>query len=205
MATNLRVGLTGGIASGKSTVSSILRELGAVVIDADQLAREVVEKGTPGLAAVVEEFGPGLLTPDGDLDRAAMGALVFGDESARKRLEAIVHPLVFERIVDLESHAPSGAVIVHDIPLLAESGRAAAPDRGGFDAVIVVDAPQDVQVARMVRDRGWTEADALSRIAAQATPEDRRAIATYLVDNVGTVEDLRAQVEKIYAELTNSR
>jgi len=200
MATNLRVGLTGGIASGKSTVSSILRELGAVVIDADQLAREVVEKGTPGLAAVVEEFGPDLLTPDGDLDRAAMGALVFGDESARKRLEAIVHPLVFERIVDLESHAPAGAVIVHDIPLLAESGRADT-----FDAVIVVDAPQDVQVARMVRDRGWTEAEALSRIAAQATPEDRRAIATYLVENVGTVEELRAQVEKIYAELTNPR
>jgi dephospho-CoA kinase len=201
----MRVGLTGGIASGKSTVSAMLRELGAVVIDADQLAREVVAKGTPGLAAVVEEFGPGLLTPDGDLDRAAMGDLVFSDESARKRLEAIVHPLVFERIVDLETHAPEGSVIVHDIPLLAESGRAAAPDRGGFDAVIVVDAPQDVQVARMVRDRGWTEAEALSRIAAQATAEDRRAIATYLVDNTGSLEDLRAEVEKIYAALTTLR
>jgi dephospho-CoA kinase len=201
----MRVGLTGGIASGKSTVSAMLRELGAVVIDADQLAREVVAKGTPGLAAVVEEFGPGLLTADGDLDRAAMGDLVFSDESARKRLEAIVHPLVFERIVDLETRAPEGAVIVHDIPLLAESGRAAAPDRGGFDAVIVVDAPQDVQVARMVRDRGWTEAEALSRIAAQATAEDRRAIATYLVDNTGSLEDLRAEVEKIYAALTTLR
>jgi dephospho-CoA kinase len=201
----MRVGLTGGIASGKSTVSAMLRELGAVVIDADQLAREVVAKGTPGLAAVVEEFGPGLLTPDGDLDRAAMGDLVFSDESARKRLEAIVHPLVFERIVDLETRAPEGAVIVHDIPLLAESGRAAAPDRGGFDAVIVVDAPQDVQVARMVRDRGWTEAEALSRIAAQATAEDRRAIATYLVDNTGSLEDLRAEVEKIYAALPTLR
>ena len=194
-----RVGLTGGIASGKSTVSAILRELGAVVIDADELAREVVAKGTPGLAAVVREFGPGLLTPEGDLDRAAMGAMVFSDESARKRLEAIVHPLVFERIVDLESHAPADAVIVHDIPLLAESGRADT-----FDAVIVVDAPPDVQVARMVRDRGWTEADALARIAAQATPEERRAIATYLVENTGTVEELRAEVERIYAELTNS-
>jgi dephospho-CoA kinase len=205
MGHHLRIGLTGGIASGKSTVSAMLRELGAVVIDADQLAREVVAKGTPGLAAVVEEFGPGLLTPDGDLDRAAMGDLVFSDESARKRLEAIVHPLVFERIVDLETHAPEGSVIVHDIPLLAESGRAAAPDRGGFDAVIVVDAPQDVQVARMVRDRGWTEAEALSRIAAQATAEDRRAIATYLVDNTGSLEDLRAEVEKIYAALTTLR
>jgi dephospho-CoA kinase len=205
MADTVRVGLTGGIASGKSTVSAILRELGAVVIDADELAREVVEKGTPGLAAVVDEFGPGLLTADGHLDRPAMGALVFGDESARKRLEAIVHPLVFERIVDLEAHAPDGAVLVHDIPLLAESGRAAAPDRGGFDAVIVVDAPQEVQIERMVRDRGWSADDALARIAAQATPEDRRAIATYVVDNTGSLEDLRREVQKIYGELTERR
>ena len=200
MVRNARVGLTGGIAAGKSTVSAILRELGAVVIDADQLAREVVAKGTPGLAAVVEEFGPELLTPDGELDRAAMGALVFDDEAARRRLEAIVHPLVFERIVELETQAPAGAVVVHDIPLLAESGRADT-----FDAVVVVDAPQDVQVERMVRDRGWTEADALARIAAQATPEDRRAIATYLVDNTGSREELRRQVEKIYAELRDLR
>jgi len=205
MATNVRVGLTGGIASGKSTVSTMLRELGAIVIDADALAREVVEKGTPGLTAVIEEFGPELLTPEGDLDRVAMGALVFNDESARRRLEAIVHPLVFERIVDLEAHAPDGAVVVHDIPLLAESGRASAPDRGGFDAVIVVDAPPEVQVERMVRDRGWTETDAHSRIAAQATPEDRRAIATYLVDNTGTVEELRHEVEKIYGAIKNLR
>src|SRR5690349_22055783 len=108
----MRVGLTGGVASGKSTVAAMLEELGAVVIDADALAREVVEKGTPGLAAVVEEFGEELLTPEGDLDRAAMGALVFADESARRRLEAIVHPLVFERIVDLETHAPPGSVVV---------------------------------------------------------------------------------------------
>jgi dephospho-CoA kinase len=201
---HLRVGLTGGIASGKSTVSAILRELGAVVIDADELARDVVARGTTGLDAVVAEFGAGMLTPEGDLDRAAMGTLVFGDESARRRLEAIVHPLVFERIVDLEAHAPEGAVVVHDIPLLAESGRAAAPDRGGFDAVIVVDAPPEVQVGRMVRDRGWTEEDALARIAAQATPEDRRAIATYVVENTGSREELRRQVEKIYGDLRGS-
>lgn len=204
-AAHVRVGLTGGIASGKSTVSAILRELGAVVIDADALAREVVAKGTPGLAAVVEEFGPELLTPEGDLDRAAMGALVFDDEAARRRLEAIVHPLVFERIVELETQAPEGAVVVHDIPLLAESGRAAAPDRGGFDAVLVVDAPQDVQVERMVRDRGWTETEAMARIAAQASPDDRRAIATYLIDNTGSRDELRRQVEKIYAELCDLR
>lgn len=202
---HVRVGLTGGIASGKSTVSAILRELGAVVIDADALAREVVAKGTPGLASVVAEFGRGLLTADGELDRAAMGALVFHDESARKRLEAIVHPLVFERIVDLETHAPEGAVVVHDIPLLAESGRAAAPDRGGFDAVVVVDAPPEVQVDRMLRDRGWTEADALARIAAQASPEDRRAIATYVVENTGTRAELRAKVEAIFRDLQHLR
>ena len=192
----MRVGLTGGVASGKSTVAAILAELGAVVIDADALAREVVAKGTPGLAAVVDGFGPELLTADGELDRPAMGALVFADESARRRLEAIVHPLVFERIVDLEAHAPEGAVVVHDIPLLAESGRADT-----FDAVIVVDAPADVQVARMVGDRGWTEDDALARIAAQATPEARRAIATYVIENTGSLEDLRRQVEKVYGEL----
>lgn len=195
----VRVGLTGGIASGKSTVSAILRELGAVVIDADQLARDVVAKGTSGLAAVVAEFGPGLLTPDGDLDRAAMGALVFTDEAARRRLEGIVHPLVLERIVALESEAANHEVVVHDIPLLAESGRADT-----FDAVIVVDAPVDLQVERMLRDRGWTEDDALARIAAQVSREDRRAIATYVVDNSGSRADLRRQIETIYAELRDS-
>jgi dephospho-CoA kinase len=198
MAATVRVGLTGGIASGKSTVSSILRGLGAVVIDADALAREVVAKGTPGLNAVVAEFGDGLLTPDGELDRPAMGALVFADESARKRLEAIVHPLVFERIVALEADAPAGAVVVHDIPLLAESGRAET-----FDAVVVVEAPADVQVERMVRDRGWSEEDALARIAAQATPEERRAIATHVIENTGTLEDLRQRVTEVFEELSS--
>lgn len=188
-----RVGLTGGIASGKSSVSAILAELGAVVIDADALAREVVEKGTPGLDAVVAEFGTGLLTPEGDLDRPAMGALVFADVEARRRLEAIVHPLVFERIVDLETHAPPGALVVHDIPLLAESGRADT-----FDAVIVVHAPEDTQIDRMVRDRGWTEEEARARIAAQAAAEDRLALATYVIDNTGTIEDLRRRVTEVF-------
>jgi len=188
-----RVGLTGGIASGKSSVSAILAELGAVIIDADALAREVVEQGTPGLAAVVAEFGTGLLTPDGDLDRPAMGALVFADVEARRRLEAIVHPLVFERIVDLETHAPPGALVVHDIPLLAESGRADT-----FDAVIVVHAPEATQIDRMVRDRGWTEAEARARIAAQAAAEDRLALATYVIDNTGTIEDHRRRVTEVF-------
>ncbi|GAA1449901.1 dephospho-CoA kinase [Mycobacterium cookii] len=192
----VRVGLTGGVASGKSTVSAILAELGAVVIDADAIAREVVAQGTPGLEAVVAEFGPGLLTPGGDLDRPAMGALVFADAGARKRLEAIIHPLVHRRSAELEGAADADAVVVHDIPLLAEVGRA-----GSFDAVIVVDAPSEVQMARMVGDRGWTREDAGSRIAAQASREERRAIATHVIDNTGSLEDLRRRVEDVYAEL----
>ena len=182
----MRVGLTGGIASGKSTVAQILVELGAVLIDGDALAREVVARGTPGLAQVVEEFGEDLLTPEGDLDRAALGRIVFSDEAARRRLEAITHPLIFERYAELEAAAPPGAVVVHDIPLLAESGRADT-----FDAVIVVDVPAELQVERMMRDRGWTREEAESRIAAQASREDRLAIATYVIENTGSLDDLR--------------
>lgn len=192
----MRVGLTGGIASGKSAVSAALADLGAVIIDADLLAREVVARGTPGLARVVEEFGSGLLTPEGDLDRPAMARLVFGDEVARKRLEAIVHPLVFERILALEAGAGPDDIVVHDIPLLAESGRADT-----FDAVIVVEAPPRTQVERMVRDREMTPEDAAARIASQATPEQRRALASYVIDNTGTLDDLRLKVREIYAEL----
>jgi dephospho-CoA kinase len=190
----MRVGLTGGVASGKSTVSKILTELGATVIDADVLAREVVQRGTPGLARVVEEFGPGLLTAEGDLDRPAMGRLVFSDESARRRLESIVHPLVHERIQELEAATGPDDLVVHDIPLLAENDRA-----GDFDAVVVVDVPEEVQVERMVRDRGWTEEDARSRIAAQVSRERRRAVATYVIENTGTHEDLRARVTEVLA------
>nr|WP_218910562.1 dephospho-CoA kinase [Nocardioides thalensis] len=189
--------MTGGVASGKSTVSAILRELGAVVIDGDQLAREVVEKGTPGLAAVVEAFGPEVLTPDGHLDRPKVGSIVFNDEQQRRVLEGIVHPLVFERVVELEANAPEGALVVHDIPLLAETGRADT-----FDAVIVVDVPAEVQVERMLRDRGWTEEDARARIGAQASREDRRAIATYVIENTGTLDDLRRKVTEVFQQLT---
>ena len=192
----VRVGLTGGVASGKSTVSAILAELGAVVIDADALAREVVARGTPGLDAVVAEFGPDVLTPEGDLDRPAMGRLVFGDDAARRRLEAIIHPLVIERMAEIEATAGEDDVVVHDIPLLAEGGRADT-----FDAVVVVDAPRDLQVERMLGDRGWTREDAESRIAAQATREERRAIATHVIDNNGTLEELRARVEAVLEEL----
>ncbi|WP_205474563.1 dephospho-CoA kinase [Nocardioides sp. SYSU D00038] len=192
----MRVGLTGGIASGKSTVSAMLAELGAVIIDGDQLAREVVERGTPGLAAVVEAFGEELLTPDGDLDRPAMGRIVFHDPEKRRLLEGIVHPLVFERYAELEAAASEADVVVHDIPLLAESGRADT-----FDAVVVVDVPEELQVERMVRDRGWTEDDARARIASQATREQRLAIATHVIDNTGTLDQLRTRVAEVWAAL----
>lgn len=194
----MRVGLTGGIASGKSTVSAMLAELGAVIIDGDQLAREVVQKGTPGLAQVVEAFGPEILTADGDMDRPKVGQIVFNDEAKRKLLEGIVHPLIFERYAELEASAPKDGLVVHDIPLLAESGRADT-----FDAVIVVETPAEVQIERMLRDRGWTHADAVSRIAAQATPEERRAIATHLIVNTGTREDLRHRVTEVFEELVD--
>jgi dephospho-CoA kinase len=190
------VGLTGGVASGKSTVSAMLAELGAVVIDADLLAREVVAKGTPGLAQVVTAFGDGVLTPEGELDRPAVGALVFADEEKRRALEAIIHPLVRERGAQLEAEAPADAVVVHDIPLLAEVGH---PDR--FDAVIVVDVPVEVQLERMVGLRGMEHVDAHARIAAQAEREQRLAIATHVIENTGSIEELRARVADVYAEL----
>ena len=191
------MGLTGGIASGKSSVAQMLAELGAVVIDADLLAREVVAQGTRGLGDVVKVFGPGVLTPEGDLDRPALGAIVFRDEEKRRQLEAIIHPLVRARSAQIEAAADPEALVVHDIPLLAESGLAE-----GFDAVIVVDSPPETQVERMLRDRGWTRSDAESRIAAQASREDRLAIATHVIENTGTLEDLRARVAEVYEELT---
>ena len=192
----MRVGLTGGVGSGKSTVSAILDELGAVIIDADVLAREVVAKGTPGLDAVVEAFGPELLTPDGDLDRPAMGLLVFADEQKRRTLEGIVHPLVFERIVALEEAAGEHDIVVHDIPLLAESGRADT-----FDAVIVVDADAETRIERMVRDRGWTRQDAEARMLAQSERKERLAIATHVIENHGDLDQLRARVAEVYEQL----
>jgi dephospho-CoA kinase len=190
------VGLTGGVASGKSTVSAILRDLGAVVIDADQLAREVVAPGTDGLAEIVEAFGEKVLTAEGELDRPAMGAIVFGDEEARRRLEQIIHPRVRRRSAELEAAAGPEAVVVHDIPLLAETGQA-----GAFDAVVVVDVPEETQVRRMVELRGMSEEEARARIAAQATREQRLAVATHVIDNTGTLEDLRDKVTEVFEEL----
>jgi dephospho-CoA kinase len=192
----MRVGLTGGIASGKSTVSAILSELGAVVIDADQIAREVVAAGTPGLAQVVAAFGPEVLTPAGEMDRPRVGAIVFADPTKRRILEQIIHPLVRARGQELEQQAPPGGIVVHDIPLLAETGQAA-----GFDAVIVVDAPEEVQIERMMRHRGVSEADARARIAAQASREQRLGVATYVIENTGTREGLRQRVTEVFDAL----
>ncbi|NGN91403.1 dephospho-CoA kinase [Nocardioides sp. KC13] len=192
----MRVGLTGGIASGKSTVSDLLAGFGAVIVDSDKIAREVVEPGTPGLAAVVEEFGPSVLTETGELDRAKVGEIVFADEGARARLNAIVHPLVGARSAELEEAGRSaGKLVVNDIPLLVEAGYAPF-----FDEVIVVDVPVETQVERAVA-RGMTEADARSRISAQASREERLAVATYVIDNTGTLDDLRKRVREIYDSL----
>lgn len=192
----MRVGLTGGAASGKSTVSAMLRDLGAVVIDADLLAREVVAPGTDGLAEIAAAFGPEVLTEDGELDRAAMGAVVFGDEQKRRALEAIIHPRVRARGAELEASAGADAIVVHDIPLLTETGHADA-----FDAVIVVDVPVEMQVDRMVRLRGMTPEEAEGRVRAQATRDQRIAVASYVIENAGTKEDLRDRVTEVFTDL----
>lgn len=200
MVLDVRVGLTGGIASGKSTVSAILADLGAVIIDSDKIAREVVEPGTPGLAAVVEAFGTKVLTEAGTMDRAKVGAIVFADPAQRQVLEGIIWPLVAQRSQELVEAAGHDALIVHDIPLLVESGQS-----DSFEAVIVVDAPHETALGRMVDDRGWTPEEARARIAAQASREDRRAVATYVIENTGTIEDLRHRVTEVFEVLTAGR
>jgi dephospho-CoA kinase len=189
--------LTGGIGSGKSEVSRRLVSLGAVLIDADAVAREVVEPGTPGLAAVVEEFGEQVLRSDGALDRERLGSIVFADEERRRRLNAIVHPLVGKRMRELVEDAPAGAIVVYDVPLLTENDLA-----GMYDLVVVVDAPVEEQVRRLMTLRGMTEEAARARIAAQATRERRRAVADRVIDNSGTIDALAAQVDELWAELT---
>jgi dephospho-CoA kinase len=189
--------LTGGIGSGKSEVSRRLVALGAVLVDADAVAREVVEPGTPGLAAVVEEFGEQVLLPSGGLDRERLGTIVFADDARRERLNAIVHPLVGQRMQELVDDAPADAIVVYDVPLLTENDLA-----GLYDLVVVVDTPVEEQVRRLTELRGMSEEAARARIAAQATREQRRAIADRVIDNSGTLESLAAQVDDVWAELT---
>lgn len=189
------VGLTGGIGAGKSAVAARLAELGAVVIDADQLARAVVAPGTEGLAEVVAAFGSAVLDADGALDRPALGRLVFGDDEARRRLEAIVHPRVRARTGELVAAAAPDAIVVNDVPLLVEAGLAPA-----YDLVIVVLADEATRLSRLRRDRGMTEEEARARIRAQATDEQRRAVADIVLVNDGTLDDLRAQVDAAWHE-----
>ena len=192
----LRVGLTGGIGAGKSEVSRRLAAQGAVVIDADLIAREVVEPGTDGLAEVVEAFGPGVLRPDGGLDRARLGDIVFADPALRSKLNAIIHPRVARRMAELERAAGPGAIVVHDVPLIAENGRA-----GAYDVVVVVDAPPRIQAERLVRRRGMTREQARARMAAQASREQRLAIADIVIDNSGSLAELDRQVGDLWAQL----
>jgi dephospho-CoA kinase len=194
----VRVGLTGGIASGKSLVAAELAARGAIIIDADVLAREVVEPGTPGLAAIIERFGPQLLT-DGRLDRAHLAEIVFADPAARRDLERIVHPAVRARAVELERAAGSAAVVVHVIPLLVETGQ-----QWNFDLVITIDVDHETQIQRMMARNGFSRAEAESRIAAQAAREDRRAAADVVLDNSGDVAQLKDQIDALWAVLTST-
>ncbi|CAM5686707.1 Dephospho-CoA kinase OS=Streptomyces alboniger OX=132473 GN=coaE PE=3 SV=1 [Streptomyces alboniger] len=192
----LKVGLTGGIGAGKSEVSRLLVECGAVLVDADRIAREVVAPGTPGLASVVEAFGTDVLAPDGSLDRPRLGSIVFSDPEKLAVLNSIVHPLVGARSRELETAAAEDAVVVHDVPLLTENGLAPL-----YDVVIVVDAAPETQLDRLVRLRGMTEEDARARMAAQATREKRLQIADIVIDNDVALEDLRRRVLDVWADL----
>ncbi|MEV5128020.1 dephospho-CoA kinase [Streptomyces decoyicus] len=195
----VKVGLTGGIGAGKSEVSRLLASYGAVIVDADKIAREVVEPGTPGLAAVVAEFGDGVLTPDGSLDRPKLGGIVFSDPEKLKALNAIVHPLVGARSAELEASAGPDAVVVHDVPLLTENGLAPL-----YDLVVVVDAAVATQLDRLVRLRGMAEDEAKSRMAAQATREQRLAVADLVIDNDGPLEALEPQVRAVWERLRSA-
>jgi len=192
----LRVGLTGGIGSGKSEVARLLGQHGALVIDADALAREAVAVGTPGLDAVVAAFGADMLTADGSLDRPKLGRLVFTDADARARLEAIVHPVVAARSRELMAAAPRDAVVVYDVPLLVEKNLG-----GDYDVVVVVDVPPETQVDRLVRRRGLSEQEARDRMAAQASRDERLDAADLVIDNSGSLDDLAVLVRAVWATL----
>ncbi|MGW2860712.1 dephospho-CoA kinase [Streptomyces sp. NPDC001205] len=194
----LKVGLTGGIGAGKSEVSRLLVSYGAVLIDADRIAREVVEPGTPGLAAVVEAFGPDILSADGTLDRPKLGGIVFSDPDRLAVLNKIVHPLVGARSAELESAVGPDAVVVHDVPLLTENGLAAL-----YDLVVVVDATPETQLDRLVRLRGMKPEEARARMTAQADRAQRLAVADLVVDNDGPLEALEPQVRKVWTELVD--
>lgn len=193
----LKVGLTGGIAAGKSEVSRRLAERGAVIIDADAVAREVVAPGTRGLAEITAAFGPGVLDAGGALDRGRLGEIVFADSALLGKLNAIVHPRVAERMLEIERAAPPDAIVVHDVPLLAENRLA-----GQYDVVVVVDVPAEVQLDRLTRQRRMPEDQARERMDAQASRAERLEIADIVVDNSGSLADLDRRVDGLWEELT---
>ncbi len=194
----VRVGLTGGIASGKSVVAAELAARGAIIIDADVLAREVVEPGTPALAAIIDRFGAQALS-DGRLDRARLAQIVFADPLARRDLERIVHPAVRARAAELERAAGAAAVVVHVIPLLVETGQ-----QEDFDLVVTVDVDHETQIKRLMARNGYTRDEAESRIAAQASREDRRVAADVVLGNTGSVTQLREQIDALWTELSSA-
>jgi dephospho-CoA kinase len=196
----IRVGLTGGIGSGKSEVARLLAGHGAVVVDADALAREAVAPGTPGLRAVVAEFGPEVLAADGSLDRARLGRLVFADDERRAALEAIVHPYVGRRSAELMAAAAPDAVVVYDVPLLVEKQL-----QDGYDLVVVVEASDDVRLRRLAGTRGTSPEDVRARMAAQASREERLAVADYVVDNDGDLRQLAGRVATLWDLLQRGR
>lgn len=189
----LRIGLTGGIGAGKSALSATFAKCGAVIVDGDVIAREVVQPGTEGLAALVEAFGDDILLPDGSLDRPALAAKAFRDDEARKKLNGIVHPLVGKRRAEIIESVPADSVVVEDIPLLVESGMAPL-----FPLVVIVYADVEVRLRRLVDQRGMPESDARARIAAQATDEQRRAVADVWVDNSGSPDDLVRRAHDVW-------
>jgi dephospho-CoA kinase len=193
----ITVGLTGGIGSGKSEVARRLAARGAVVIDADVLAREALARGSEGLARVVEEFGDAVLAPDGSLDRPALGRVVFSDHGRLAALNAIVHPYVGRRSRELVRAAPADAVVVYDVPLLVENDLASS-----YDVVVVVDVPPETQLARLTQQRGMTEADARARMSAQADRPQRRSVADVVIDNDGDLTSLDAQVAQLWVDLS---
>ncbi|GAA4040390.1 dephospho-CoA kinase [Nonomuraea soli] len=193
----LKVGLTGGIGSGKSEVARRLAERGAVVIDADKIAREVVEPGTPGLARVVASFGTEVLHPDGSLNREKLGSIVFADPERLATLNGIVHPLVGERVGLLQSQAADDAIVVYDVPLLTENKLAPL-----YEVVVVVDASEATRIARLAEHRGMAGEEARARIAAQATREERLAVADVVISNEGSLEELERQVSELWERLT---
>jgi dephospho-CoA kinase len=197
---SLLVGLTGPIGAGKSEVARLFAAHGAVVVDADVVAREVVEPGTPGLAAVADAFGSAVIRPEGTLDREALAAVVFADDARRRTLNDIVHPLVRARMAELSMAAPAGSVVIHDVPLLVESGLVAV-----YPVIVVVDASERTRVARLVATRGMTEAQALARSAAQADRAERLAVADHVIANDGDLGALRDQVARVWSALRDRR